>query len=212
MSKIDIVYASHMWINGKTIKEIGERFGLKRTSVSDFIRRHKDRFPERKPIVTVVGALNPDEVAIAAKMWADGRSQGEIGERFNLSRSTIAGIMNRKRDIFPERYGSLMKLHKSAKSLEDIPVEHRTNLSANKLRQAFSEALGNNTPKPKNSSAEYDKSRLPFALTLMDLDTKTQCSWCVTDSPKGIPNLMCAEVKTSKRYCANHEQRAWRVK
>jgi len=216
---VDIDTASLMWKEGKTVAEI---IAALRISKDKFLRiRNEDKheFPDRKPPVTT--SINPEKYKKAKQLWSEKYSIRSIAAIISVTPSAMSGMMGRNRHDFPARYGDMMKRNYSARSLPVKPKrtiaeaaqEKQVRLSANKLRQAFTEALiPHPLPKQKEQHAEYDKSRLPFALTLIDLDTKTQCSWCVTDHPKGIPNLMCAEVKAGKQYCANHEARAWRAK
>lgn len=130
----------------------------------------------------------------------EGKTLKEIAEIFGCSRGAVSGIMGRNRDIFPVKDHRMSDLRKNGRK------------SSNKLRKIFHEAL-HPTPvqKPKEQHEAYDTSRLPYAVTLADLENG--CKFCVTTNPKGVPNLMCNEIKTSKtsNWCAEHERRVFAV-
>jgi hypothetical protein len=161
-------------------------------------------------------AFTSEEMDKARKMWKEGKTYTEIGVALGRTNNSISGMMSRNRDKFPERYGDLMKKNKSARTLprlEERKADTMAKLSSNNLRQVFHEALNPpaSPPKPKEEALAYDQSRLPYAVTFMDLDERRCCKWPLTGFEKGRPNLFCGEVKSGRNYCANHQERQWRV-
>jgi hypothetical protein len=137
------------------------------------------------------------------EMRSRGMSLRDIARSLGKSPGSISGIMSRNRDIFPitDRQMSMLK---------QIGREKK---SSNAIRKMFHEALNPpaSPPKPKEEALAYDQSRLPYAVTFMDLDERRCCKWPLTGFEKGRPNLFCGEVKSGRNYCANHQERQWRV-
>lgn len=47
--------------------------------------------------------LTPDQLTTAATHWSEGKSMGEIARLFGISRSSMSGLMNRNRHLFPKK-------------------------------------------------------------------------------------------------------------
>lgn len=161
-----------------------------------------------------------EEIEIARTMWKDKSTYTQIGEKLGRTNNSVSGLMGRNRDIFPERFGDLMKKNKSAKSLRAKPrktvkqrvSEAQARISANSLRRMFSEAFKPPVPLPKQKEQHlaYDASRLP-GVTMMDLDEKRCCRWPLLDTVKGETQYFCGEAKSGKNYCEQHQARSVRM-
>jgi len=186
---MSMVTASNMWKAGGTTQEVAEYLGL--TERSFYRARKKD--PELFPPRDNKSSIAQKHLTKACSLWNEGKSIGEISKVIGISANIIGGVMQRNRDMFPKRR-----------------VEEKAR-NANAKRALFYEVNAGNPPKPKEKYSVYDISRLPHAVTLMDLDTKRCCTWAVTEHPKGVDNLFCGEVKAGKNYCREHQTRSVRV-
>lgn len=72
--------------------------------------------------------MRPDiDINSASRMWADGLSAGVIAGEFGVSRNVVMGIVNRNRDLFPEKkqakeYKPSAKAHISIDLEQIIPL------------------------------------------------------------------------------------------
>lgn len=214
MRDINVTQAKFLWSDGVKIDDMCQMLGTTPRTLLRLRQDMPDVFPDRKS--AYASSMSPSDIKEASEMWANGVISPAIAKHFSVSPGVISGMMARNRELFPERYGDRNKKNKtstiSGKPKLSNGEAAREKRSANSVRKLAFEFSSSPIPKPKEQYAEYDRSRLPYAVTLADLDVKNCCSWSVTENPKGVPNLMCAEVKASKRYCQAHEARAWRVK
>jgi DNA-directed RNA polymerase specialized sigma24 family protein len=67
--------------DGKTIKELAQRFGIHRLTVTALLRRH--RVEMRR------AGLTPDDVAVASQLYADGWSLAKLGKKFGVDAATV---------------------------------------------------------------------------------------------------------------------------
>lgn len=65
---------------------------------------------------------------IAAKMWAEDASMGEIAEYFGTSRNTVSGMMNRNRDLFPKKRAELVAEAQGRKNRPSVKRNRRVNV------------------------------------------------------------------------------------
>lgn len=144
-----------------------------------------------------------------AKLWNDqGWSMGEIAAEFALTRSKVAGIINRNREMFKSRRDNGYKpLHERRTKPRNPPQtsnERRAAFHAVKVAEEAASAPPS-FPEPEIDGKEYDAMRLPMAKDLLALGN-CDCRWPLND---GGPFLFCAEeVVSGSVYCRHHKGRA----
>lgn len=149
------------------------------------------------------------ELERAVKLWNAGLTMTQIGKELSLTKGQVARRIADNRDLFSRRVDPIKRLEAEIAGEVIAPVTPKPR-GANLLRKMFSEVSAP-SPRSKANDAAYDQERLQYAVTMAHLDTRKCCTWPVTDSPKGVPNRFCAEVKAGKNYCKAHNERQWRV-
>lgn len=128
--------AEKLWERGFSASEIGERLGQSKNLIAGIARNYPERFPTRSQafISAKIAESNKRNAAptkvkeekVAArrassienealiddikKLRDDGDSVSQISIKLNITKSRIAGIMHRNRDIFPATTTSKKKL------------------------------------------------------------------------------------------------------
>jgi len=150
----------------------------------------------------MIRAWLPEAYQAARKMWADGRSGGEIAKAIHASRSAVMGVIHRNRDDFPPRggvnrsYRPRRAAPKPAKPSE--PVVEPVAAHAHPIPVA-----------PDASALDVDvKAIVP--MTFIRAATEERCLFYAGDAygPSGPDMLVCgcrrAENRLRKPYCAAH--------
>ena len=73
--------------SGKTVYELGRKFGIHRTTVGIILRRHG--------VSTVRRALAEDQRAEVARLRGEGWSYARLGERFGVHATTVRSFLLR---------------------------------------------------------------------------------------------------------------------
>lgn len=138
------------------------------------------------------------DIDIAAQMWNEGQSGGQIGEFFGLSRCAVLGFVRRNRDRFNVKGTGFVGGRVGKPGPKPKPKPVRTEPSGPKEPKEPRSWLG-------ADELAYDAARMPHAATLLALDSD-QCHWPLND---GGPYLFCAaEAQAHGNYCNHHRLRA----
>ena len=192
--------AREMWGDGRSITEIASFFSISRSAVAGFISRNRDVFAPRtmgRPVTPKTRKdgkphtiWTEDRLDTASRLWSEGFSTREIGERMGVSKSSMHDLAHRNRDRFPKRI-----------TIKKKPLP-KVNL------EALFVAAGSSSP--------YDGRRFiisgqqPVAFASLKA---TGCKFPVSapDEPCGPEMLCCgAERLTGRPYCAAHAKIARR--
>ena len=144
--------------------------------------------------------------ATAAEMWKDGASISTIAQKLALTKSAVAGYMNRNRSYFPKtgKNGFNQAEQVAAKRRErNTPKQATTPRSARKLTQ---EALSE-VHERLNMASEIVAEPKPF----LDLQAE-ECVWFMQGMDEAAtPSTPCcaAPVRLGSRYCEMHHRRVY---
>lgn len=158
-----------------------------------------------------------EDIARAADLWKAGQSISQIGTVFGVSRSSMAGIMNRNRDLFPKSNTVGVKRKKN-ESARTFPLPEKREVRSRKA-----------DPKTPRSTRKLDAPILGEVWARADIDQpvttvepKTffdlhanECTWFLQkmDEPATHETLCCAaRVQPGTRYCPEHRKRMYAVR
>lgn len=168
-------------------------------------------------------------IAQAAEYWRSGFSSGQIANLMGVTRSSIAGLINRNRDKFAQRGNGRPSKDIRPADMPAIPepvVERspekekkpanwntvlftrksRDGMSLKQKREACKRDAGEDAKLiTDDAKAEYDQRRMPETLELHDLSNR-QCHWPVNN---GSPFLFCAAQTDGGKYCKHHHTRMY---
>lgn len=153
------------------------------------------------------------DVRKAAQLWNDhGHTQGQIAEYFGVTRNTIAGLINRNREMFNRRGSPPMLAEaKKREAFWSWPKPPRKSpqkpaKAVDEVVQSEASPIDESTVQWSNSDATaYDLTRMQYARDLLRVSS-CECMWALTDR---APHMFCAApVKTGSRYCYHHNQRS----
>lgn len=160
-------------------------------------------------------ALNEQQLHEASKMWRDGKSISEIGAHFDHSRSAIGGLMNRRRDLFPDKGGA----GKGRPRKDGTPARARPpkaekpvklKLAAPSLTRDESATAFPDSEIPKTLSAPAARVVAPISkrLTLTELTERT-CKWPIGDPAEKDFHFCGSEAELTASYCPYHAKLAY---
>jgi GcrA cell cycle regulator len=165
-------------------------------------------------------AVDIEEMAV---LWNDkGMSTTEIGIEMGMSRSAVAGHINRNRSLFEVRQKAPVyarfkgiapaerKPREPKPPNEAKPRNRRVNIQ--NIHKARQEACEREVEAFKDGTSKWlqiplsDEERLATAKELMDLEAG-DCRWILNN---GGPHLFCAGATGGEIYCRHHALRAYR--
>lgn len=149
-------------------------------------------------------------IAQAAEYWRSGLSSGQIATLMGVTRSSIAGLINRNRDKFVSRRAdqpATPEQEQQKAAVEPVITrKSRDGMTLKQKREACRQDAAEDAKLITNDAkAEYDQSRMPEALELHDLSNR-QCHWPVNN---GSPFLFCAAQTDGGKYCQHHHTRMY---
>ncbi|QXV73548.1 GcrA-like cell cycle regulator protein [Rhizobium phage RHph_X2_30] len=109
-----VTTAAKLWIDGKTITQIGHHFGVSRSAVAAMIYRNRDKFPQKTTgrvvkrahaVGVKLGTFHwTDEVLQrASAMWKHGDTAKHIAGVLGVNERSFLSVTNRYRGMFPTR-------------------------------------------------------------------------------------------------------------
>lgn len=152
----------------------------------------------------MIRAWLPETYQTARKMWADGRSGGEIAKAIHVSRCSVMGVICRNRDDFPPR-GRVNRRHLPATAAPRPPKPREPVV---KSVAAVSRPIPV-APEARATEVAVDvKAIVP--MTFARAASEERCLFYAGDAygPSGPDMLVCgcrrAENRLRKPYCAAH--------
>ena len=146
----------------------------------------------------------PHEIDAARRMWDDGLSAREIGDRLNRTRNAVIGLANRQ---------GFQKKRAPAALAPDRPTPARRVTMPTQKSPRHADPIPPRPiyPRLRKASLHAVEALEPASLgvALMNL-TNAQCHWPATGA--GSVTLFCGHpVHEERPYCLHHCQRAYRA-
>lgn len=160
-----------------------------------------------------------ERIAKAARLWADGLSITAIGKALDTNRSSVAGIMNRRRARFPRR-GQPENLCKGGRRAKPTKTraEQRERQRANAARAAERKAkalAAKAAEAPRPAPAPKLPATLPVSFA--DAVERGRCLHFIGDpfGPDGPAMPVCGGQRAAEpvrgRYCPYHQRSQFRA-
>lgn len=141
-----------------------------------------------------------------AKLWKEGHSAGVLAERFGLTRSSVAGKMNRLGHL---RKGVLPK-HRILVPYREPPKEARKHKArpAPSMPKVKEGKLSGELPTPQDAIIQPAAKTSKSKPGLLDLE-RDMCRWPY-GHPKDRGFHFCGDVaQTGSSYCEEHHNNAY---